>query len=579
MTTPTTVARPFAHEAHAYDWLKAHNRPIIAAAVAAFVVVSVVRWYVNRVRGRRRFARARVSEPIAQALGNCPVTVKKSRLRDGSVTYMRLGYPAGARDHAGNNHIANLDAILEERMGGPVQIDWAKTRGIVTVQLARPAKAVETPAATLADRAQKVAHQLLGPESQVVNFVAQLNGKAQEFTVVHDSIHDAAPELRAKVDAYMQAKLGQQLQSQWDTARGRVKYRAVPELPTAVPHPANVVGDDHIIPFGIDRYSKVVAWDLNSEASHCLVCGMVGSGKTSALATIVTGATRRGIEVWAADYKRISLTGFRNWPGVARMALDVADIAALLIAAEDERLRRTEAVERGDLHEDDLTPIIIAVEECWATIGKLNDAWHDAGNKGEAPSVKALHEIIHLGRQTRLHVVAAFQRPDAKVMGGSSRDQFGCRILLGNAKRLTRQMMEFDIAIGAGEPRGRAVADVGGGAREVQVYWTPDPRRGAKLNAADRAILAALRPVAKPAPATPAPEPIAPLLPFVPRIVEAEQEPAAPTTKRCSKCQTDRDLAEFSADKQRPDGKRRWCRACDKARRTVAEKMPDDQRV
>lgn len=576
MTTPTTTPQPFAHEAHAYDWLKAHNRPIIAVAVAAFVVVSVVRWYVNRVRGRRRFARARISEPIAQALGNCPVTVKKSRLRDGSVTYMRLAYPAGARDHAGNNHIANLDAILEERMGGPVQIDWAKTRGIVTVQLARPAKAVEQPAASLAERAEDLVQRLLGPEATIEASTFKIDGRFQEFQVRHKSIKDPDREFRLGVDHIIQDKLGQRLDSDWDKLRDRIIYRAIPDLPTYVPHPTTTTTDDRHIPFAVDARGTPATWDLGY-AAHCLIVGQTGSGKSVTVFTLVTELTARGIPVRACDPKMIGLLGLVGWPNVT-LSTDTAAIVATILDTEAEMKRRFQAVLAGQVKEADLEPLVLLVDELWTAFKQIDDAWANRPEKAKddpkvAPARDALTNMLRMGRQARVHIICAIQRPDAKIFDGAeARNNFGCAIVCGSPDAATTRMLGFTTTI-SDAPKGRAVVNTGHGEQVVQVWVTPDPADYRKLNRSEREIIDNLRAAAERAafhvapPAAPQPVPVlealAAVLPFVPRIVE---DTPPPTTKRCrGECGQTRPLEDFGRDKHRPDGLNVRCRECDRA--------------
>lgn len=549
MTTPTTVARPFAHEAHAYDWLKAHNRPIIAAAVVAFVVVSVVRWYVNRVRGRRRDAEASWSRPVGRVLHDA-VKAQKVTRRGGRIVYMRLRYGPDAILYG--PAFANLEANLSEQLGIPITVKTDRERRLIHLRLDAPHKVKEQPAANpLEVRALKVAHKLLGPESQIVNFIPQVNGKVAELTITHASIDDAAADVRAKVDATMQAKLGQKLQPQWDMLNDNVTWRAVPDLPSRLMHPAIAAPDNHVIPFGVDANGKTVAWDLDSDVPHCMVAGPTGSGKSSTILTIAARASWFA-DIRVCDYKRLTARSLKDWPGITRMARDLDDIADLLMSTEREMMDRIVDLDTGKVDEDDLQPIIIIMEEGPVTIVKLEELHRRTGGedgkpgKGPAPAKLSFDNLTLLGRQPRVHLCVAFQRPNADIIGGIIRDQFGCRVLLGKPKRGTREMMELDTAITTG-PRGRGVADTGAGAREFQAWFTPDPARYDKLSADQRAIIDGLRPPSATfhvaPPAAPEPEPIAPLLPFVPRIVEAPAE--APKTRFCTACQQDHPTGDF----------------------------------
>ena len=115
------------------------------------------------------------------------------------------------------------------------------------------------------------------------------------------------------------------------------------------------------------------------------------------------------------------------------------------------------------------------------------------------PVLEKVSSIVRKGRSARVHVVLGLQRPDADVLSGEMRDNFGTRISLGPLSPQGAMMMWESPHIGVSLPRGiagRATA-VSDEAQplEVQAYWTPDPRRAAHVgDPQDLALLEQLRP-------------------------------------------------------------------------------------
>jgi hypothetical protein len=586
-TTPTTVypsaVRARADIIHTFRYAYAHQPELAAAAVGTTVAYLLVGWWWRRWKRRRRDAETAWSAPVGRAIHD-PVTVTKVTRRDGRIVYMRCRYRPDAVLHGPG--FTNLQANLADQLGVPIRVDTDKTRRVIHLRLEQPAGTEPQDVGQVA-KIEKVAHQLLSPDAAVTGTVAA-DGRFDRFTVTHSTIHDAEPELRRKVDATMQAKLGQRLQSYWETDRYRVTYRAVPDLPALVPHPIDRPAAGYEIPFAVDANGNTVAWDLDSATPHVMVAGSTGGGKTVTVHSLLTELTRRGIEVRVCDPKLVSFLGFETWPNVTVLATETDTIAATILATRADLEARYRAIKNRDTTEDDLTPIVLILDEAWEALATMNAAWRQQGEKGDSPAFTAFGEIARLGRQCRIHLIAAFQRPDAKIIGGETRANFGCRILAGRGKTETVRMLEFATNV-TSRTRGRAVVDVGDGELEAQIYYTPDPRRAAKLTAADRAILDGLRPAVR-APAfhvTPRPEPVlAPVVPFRPRLVAAPAEPPdapadppEPTlpARVCVTCkQTD---VEFGRDRSRADGLSLRCKGCEReriARARAAKRVPVD---
>ena len=127
------------------------------------------------------------------------------------------------------------------------------------------------------------------------------------------------------------------------------------------------------------------------------------------------------------------------------------------------------------------------------------------------PVLDWIADIARLGRTAKMHLVLGLQRPDASIMGGELRDNFGCRISLGKLKSKEASMMMWDDpAIGLSVPDvpGRAVSVIEGAPAMVQGTFTanPDPNH----DDYHRNMVAAMRPevgrIAEMAIATPVPD-------------------------------------------------------------------------
>jgi len=160
-------------------------------------------------------------------------------------------------------------------------------------------------------------------------------------------------------------------------------------------------------------------WDL-SEHPHGLVCGQTGSGKTYLLRLIIEQASQTA-DVWLADGK-----ASRDFDGLGldRVAMGPHDSVALIEAAgiQIAERNRSRAIDR---------PLLIVIDEATAiTLRFAGDTAKDARERRDR-LLAALGQIALMGRSASVHLLVALQRPDADVLGGAMRDQFGLRIALG----------------------------------------------------------------------------------------------------------------------------------------------------
>ncbi|GAA3133939.1 hypothetical protein GCM10020255_008460 [Rhodococcus baikonurensis] len=74
------------------------------------------------------------------------------------------------------------------------------------------------------------------------------------------------------------------------------------------------------LPYATGAADAVAYWDVSTKSNkpHCLIVGPTGGGKTSAIRTILTEASLRGIPFIGVDPKMIELDGLEGTPAAAR---------------------------------------------------------------------------------------------------------------------------------------------------------------------------------------------------------------------------------------------------------------------
>lgn len=566
-TTVPSGQRVHAQIVHAATWAGHHQQPLFITAAVLVVAVWIVQWRVQRWKAYRKSLRDGISQPFATALG-CPVKVKKCKVRDRRVTYMRIHWEPHGRENS--PAITGLQAIIEGRMGGPVSLNWHAPSRTVTLAAKHPQKPVDDPAG-IVGRAQTVARQLLGEHAQVESPTLNLDGKFKSFVIAHASIKDADQEFRKSVDNTMQSKLGQRFQSQWDQAHDRVTFRSALRLPAFAPYPTDLTVDVNSLPFGIDANNNIVAWNLDGATPHMIVGGPTGGGKSVLLRNIILGAPLRNIEVRICDPKQVSMLGLETWPGVTVLASDVDSMAAELMRVSEEVQARYTALKERKVKRQNLRRLVVVIDELWEALVQLEEAHKDAGGKSVAPAIRAFRSIARIGRECRVHLVVGLQRPDAEITKGETRANFGCRVIVGDSTVEIRRMLRLEKVTISEKVDGRGVCDTGRGEREVQVFWLDDPENYADLAPADRVIIDGLRPPApvstiypdRPAgtvqprlhsstqnasqPAEPLEVAAARTLQLVPTELEPEPEkvPEPTATRYCRGCETAHPVTDF----------------------------------
>ena len=101
------------------------------------------------------------------------------------------------------------------------------------------------------------------------------------------------------------------------------------------------------------------------------------------------------------------------------------------------------------------------------------------GAPARAPFLDKLADLLRLARTAKIHILVGMQRPDASIISGEARDNFGFRMSLGRLSPQGAMMMWDNAAVGVAIPRdakGRAMASGPGGTiAEIQTFFAPNP--------------------------------------------------------------------------------------------------------
>ena len=234
------------------------------------------------------------------------------------------------------------------------------------------------------------------------------------------------------------------------------------------------------VPLGIGDNGVQAVWHPKKDA-HLLIIGGTGGGKTIAEHGIIQRLTQAGWRTWLVDGKRIEFIGYRDWENVELLAQKVDHQIRVLKLAHETMEARYDLIERGEVRIEDLDPIAVVVDELSSLLMAVKRRYIDTKVKGmpnQDPVLDWVADIARLGRSSKMHLVVGLQRPDASIMGGEMRDNFGGRISLGKLNSQQASIMMWDDpAIGVSVPniKGRAVSYIDGEIGMVQGAFTANP--------------------------------------------------------------------------------------------------------
>lgn len=214
-----------------------------------------------------------------------------------------------------------------------------------------------------------------------------------------------------------------------------VVFRAEPQCPPSVSFAdiAELIRNtpDTAPIIGLTKRNKPVYLDLESDSPHILISAGSGGGKSVLAQCIIAQQLRHGAEVHIFDRKRISHRWVKGLPG-AHYYRDAPEIHQALVNLAAEGDRRNRLTDHDD--DPDLGPrIFVVFEEMNATMGKMKTYWDGVREKDEprrSPAIEALGDLVNMGRQVSINVLAIGQRIETRTLGGGDiRESFGIRCL------------------------------------------------------------------------------------------------------------------------------------------------------
>ncbi|GAA4428641.1 DUF853 family protein [Georgenia halophila] len=337
------------------------------------------------------------------------------------------------------------------------------------------------------ERARKTLPQLLGASTKLAAEKNQA-GELIAVTASHSvGVKVAAAGYRLRVERSISTMLSGRWKASWDLTEDTVTFRLRPTFPKSVPHRREPIASENLfkLPIAVDEDGHIVRWDLTAGGPHALLSGKTGKGKTVLINGVVMEAAMRGWPVWIADPKPVEFMAMRSWPNVQLVATDVVEIIAMLKLAHDEMERRYAQIDDG-VDESGFEPLTVVVDEFRNLVRQIDDWWarvraHQKGLPTSCPVHGWLPTLAEKARTAKIHLLVGTQRPDATFLGEGMRDNFDTRFSLGPLSPQGAQMMWEAPHLGVAVPRharGRGTARLEDDRiDEVQVLWTPDPRR------------------------------------------------------------------------------------------------------
>lgn len=204
--------------------------------------------------------------------------------------------------------------------------------------------------------------------------------------------------------------------------------------------PAAEVGEWGLgsVPLGVDRLGQSITVSLDGSSggsAHALVGGSTGSGKTSAMVTLLAGVA----EVVAVSDELVTvivldgkggrdLRPWIEWASVGVSGDHTRILQALEAVVAEQRRRYDEA-------DFDAPAVVVVVDEVSALTG--------SNGQHRTETLAALAEIAERGREARIVLALGIQSPRAKTLPVESlRDQIGSRVLLkAEGQEMRRSVM------------------------------------------------------------------------------------------------------------------------------------------
>jgi hypothetical protein len=517
------------------DWL------MPAAAVMAGLAIAG--WLAQFIRHRHDADRQRVTAAAASVLRTSPavVVLRGARWDHGNLLRGRLHYPRGA---VLGDCSEQLTTVLAPFAAGPLRARWARRADhfIVDLMPPRPPRIEES-----SDEVRRVFipldHMLTGLCIDQARTQLLKDGQLERIVATYSTTtRDIGDGFRQRVQTVLDAKAPSPTgywSLEWQPANSQVTIKPSTPLPSSAPYPTWSTPEEHLrVPVGPAEGGVTQFWDP-SVAPHMLVIGPTGTGKTIFINSVLGGCLSRGWRVFLADPKELSFRAFDAstlasldlpaWPGVDTVATTDRGMEVVISEVYEEMRRRYAAVKTFEVAERDLQPLLLVIDEAGELVERLN-AYHvgedkfrdlrkEAAARGEDPDqvvkpkgtknpvLGLIWSLLRLGRQCRVYVLIATQRPDVTFIPGEARSNLTTRVGLGRLDGYALEMLfgtravqqrvhEVRIDPQTGERTrrrvaGRATVDLGAGPITLQGFWVPDPAKAitGELTLADRAAV------------------------------------------------------------------------------------------
>lgn len=236
--------------------------------------------------------------------------------------------------------------------------------------------------------------------------------------------------------------------------------------------------------------------------THLFLAGeaMIPTHNTVSLIGDAVEASRRGWRILVIDPKRIEFLGLRDWPNVQIVATQVIEQIAVIYYVLRLMEERYRAIEEDGVSETSFVRFLLVIDEYRQFYANVNAWWasiKESKMPAKCPVFEWIGSLLRMAGAAGIHVDLGTQRPDSAFLEGEVRDNFAGRSSKGRLSPQGAMMMYDDAQTGSSIPltvrgRGTMVSDVDDIPREVQDFYTPDPRKAKSPE--DLALLEALRP-------------------------------------------------------------------------------------
>ena len=252
-------------------------------------------------------------------------------------------------------------------------------------------------------------------------------------------------------------------------------------MPSAVAAP---VAADHStyrdceVLLGMGPNRTEATWKPARDA-HLLITGSAGEGKTACAHGVIQQLAQAGWRVWVIDTERSEFAGYEEWCNVEFLAQHVDAQIRLIHLAHQTMKERYALLQAEKTSADEFDPIVLVINQTAPLLAMVDTRYAETRTEGmsaKAPVLEWLKSIARLGRSAKIHVVLDMQRPDATIIDGELRDNFGARISMGQLSRPASIIM-WDEPLDDETSPGAAVSLIEGRPTAIQPSYNtiPDP--------------------------------------------------------------------------------------------------------